>query len=106
MSAGDGGSRPLYKLSSATQPTREAKLYCMGPDYANVVTACAAHLWLQPLYLHRAVVELENAMSALESTAGDGEVNVEVTAIPPALSLPFLTVHMFLISLPPCHTQK
>lgn len=54
----------------------------MGPDYAAVVTACAAHLWLQPLYLHRAVVKLELAMTALESASADEAADTAVELMP------------------------
>ena len=45
----------------------------MGTDYAAVMTAVAAHLWLQPAYLHRAVISMESAMNGLESTVDDAD---------------------------------
>ncbi|CAL5221234.1 g3386 [Coccomyxa viridis] len=65
---GEVARTPHYRLTSIKD---SAKLHSMGPDYAAVVTACAAHLWLQPLYLHKAVLKLETAMTALESTAAN-----------------------------------
>ena len=67
--AGGYGRRPRYRLTSIRE---SAKLHLMGPDYAAVVTACAAHLWLQPLCLHRAVTRLESAMTTLENNATNG----------------------------------
>ena len=68
-STGAADDRALYRLSCTSEP---ARLYSMGPDYAALVTACAAHLSLQPLYLHRAVIKLETQMRALESKADAG----------------------------------
>ena len=73
--AGDDDQRPQYRLTSVG---KLAKLHFMGPNYVAVVTACASHLWLQPLYLHRAVMEMETAMTALESNAAS-----EVAALMP-----------------------
>ena len=69
LSTGADGNRALYRLSCTSEP---ARLYSMGPDYAALVTACAAHLSLQPLYLHRAVIKLETQMRTLESKADAG----------------------------------
>ena len=77
--AGDDDERPQYRLTSIGEP---AKLHFMGPNYAAVVTACAAHLWLQPLYLHRAVLKLETAMTALESNAASGVATRMVKSTP------------------------
>lgn len=69
LCTGEGSSGAIYRLSSIAEP---AKLYCMGPDYAALLTACAAHLWLQPMYLHKGVINLESRMRLLESAAADG----------------------------------
>ena len=70
MYAGHERCRGSYRLSSLTDP---AGLFCTGPDYAAVTTALAAHLWLQPTYLHRAVIRMENAMKGVECTAEDAD---------------------------------
>lgn len=77
--AGEVARTPHYRLTSIKD---SAKLHSMGPDYAAVVTACAAHLWLQPLYLHKAVLKLETAMTALESTAANEAAGTAVELLP------------------------
>ena len=68
--AGDDSSRRSYRLSGLRDP---AGLYCTGTDYAAVMTALAAHLWLQPTFLHRAVISMESAMKGLECTVEDAD---------------------------------
>ena len=68
--AGHDSSGRSYRLSSLRDP---AGLYSTGTDYAAVTTALAAHLWLQPTYLHRAVIRIERAMKGLECTVEDAD---------------------------------
>ncbi|CAK0781685.1 hypothetical protein CVIRNUC_005445 [Coccomyxa viridis] len=68
--SGHDSSGRSYRLSSLRDP---AGLYSMGTDYAAVTTALAAHLWLQPTYLHRAVISMESAMKGLECTVEDAD---------------------------------
>lgn len=53
-------------MSCVTEASPEHRL---GPDYVAVLTACAAHLWLQPSFLHRLVCQLETSMGRLEANA-------------------------------------
>ena len=46
----------------------------MGADYAAVLTACAAHLWLQPHFLHRLVCQIETGMAKLEADTAAEEI--------------------------------
>jgi hypothetical protein len=39
----------------------------MPPDYAAVVTVCAAYLWTKPAFLHTLVCELDMAMAEAET---------------------------------------
>ncbi|BDA43636.1 probable TATA box-binding protein-associated factor RNA polymerase [Coccomyxa sp. Obi] len=54
----------LYRMACVTNASTEHRL---GPDYVAVLTACAAHLWLQPSFLHRLVCQLEMNMGKLEA---------------------------------------
>ncbi len=54
----------LYRMACVTDASTEHRL---GADYVAVLTACAAHLWLQPSFLHRLVCQLEMNMGKLEA---------------------------------------
>lgn len=54
----------LYQMACLGEASAEHRL---GADYVAVLTACAAHLWLQPSFLHRLVCQLELNMGKLES---------------------------------------
>ena len=54
----------LYRMACVTDASTEHRL---GADYVAVLTACAAHVWLQPSFLHRLVCQLEMNMGKLES---------------------------------------
>ncbi|KAK9915291.1 hypothetical protein WJX75_007180 [Coccomyxa subellipsoidea] len=54
----------LYQMACVGEASAEHRL---GADYVAVLTACAAHLWLQPSFLHRLVCQLELNMGKLES---------------------------------------
>ena len=43
----------------------------LGPDYAAVLAACAAYLWLQPDNLHKVVARIESNILLLEKTANE-----------------------------------
>ncbi|CAL8468416.1 g7956 [Coccomyxa elongata] len=53
-----------YRMACVTDASTEHRL---GADYVAVLTACAAHLWLQPSFLHRLVCQLEMNMGKLEA---------------------------------------
>lgn len=60
----------LYRMSCVTDASTEHRL---GPDYVAVLTACAAHLWLQPSFLHRLVCQLEMNIGKLEADVATGK---------------------------------
>ncbi len=41
----------------------------LGPDYAALLAACAAYLWLQPDFLHRLVARTESIMLSSEQVS-------------------------------------
>ena len=52
-----------YRLASRSEA---APVQHLGPDYAAVLAACAAYLWVQPGFLHKLVVRAELSMSERE----------------------------------------
>ena len=41
-----------------------------GPAYGDVLAACAAHIWVPPLALHKTLLDLERRIIAAEAAAG------------------------------------
>lgn len=41
-----------------------------GPAYGDVLDACAAHIWVPPLTLHKALLDLERRVMTAEAAAG------------------------------------
>ena len=55
-----------YRIASKSE---SAPVQRLGPDYAAVLAACAAYLWLQPDFLHRLVARTESVMLSLEQAS-------------------------------------
>ena len=64
--AGEGTASP-YRMAARSG---SAAVQQLGPEYAAVLAACAACIWVQPSYLHKLVIRAETTMVNLEAEVG------------------------------------